>query len=440
MGKFAKQQKNLLKHMIQETSSHPELYTEHPGRDFTRRRILTFENTIGLLMSMGGNSLNKELFDQFKGTGVSVTVPAFIQQRSKIKPEALENVFHQFNSCYWGKKNFHGYRLLAVDGTVMTYNGSADQDTYMPNTGNGVNQYHVNALYDLLNRTYVDALIQPNPQANETMAAWQMMERTSMHIKSILIGDRGYGSINLIEHINRIEDAEYLFRIKNGLWKEIRDWPMKDIDTDIEIHLRTTQKNADKKEYAAGTTKWVPGHGKFRKLKHAVWDFESPYTVKVRVVRFRISEKDDDSSWETIVTSLPRDPFSPAVLKQMYHLRWNVETSFRELKYAIGVTNFHAKKTQLVQQEIWARLTMYNFCERIAMNVVINQQKHKWTYQVNYTMAIHICMEYYRERKRKGCIDAEKDIARYIAPIRPNRADRRKVRRKTAVFFVYRVA
>lgn len=214
-----------------------------------------------------------------------------------------------------------GYRLLAVDGTVMTYNGYEDQDTYMPNTGDGVNQYHVNALYDLLNRTYADALIQPNPEANEPKAAWQMMERTSMRMKSLLIGDRGYGAVNLIEHINRIRNADYLFRIKNNLWKEIHDLPLESFDIDIELNIRTTQPNEDKEAYASGEAKWIPGTGTHKPLKRPVRDFESPYTVKVRVVRFRISDKDDSSAWETIVTSLPRDQFPPSVLKYLYHLR-----------------------------------------------------------------------------------------------------------------------
>lgn len=439
MGKFAKQQKNLLKRFVKEAAEHLQDYAVHPGKDFTRSRDLPFETVLTILLSMGGNSLNKEIYDQFKGMDKTPTVPAFIQQRSKLKPDALEHLFHQFNSYLWEKKTYMGYRLLAVDGTVMTYNGYADQDTYMPKSGDGVNQYHVNALYDLLNRTYADAIVQPNPNANEPKAAWQMMERISMHMKSLLIGDRGYGSINLMEHINRIGNADYLFRVKNNLWKEIRDLPMQDLDIDIEINLRTTQTNADKKAYADGSAKWVPGHGKYKVLKKQVWDFESPYTVKVRVVRFRISDKDDDNAWETVVTSLPRDEFPPAVLKYLYHLRRGIETSFRELKYAIGVTNFHARKCRSIQQEIWARLVMYNFCERITANVVVYQDKqHKWTYQVNYTMAIHICMEYYRERD--GSVDVEIDIGRYIAPIRPNRADRRKVDKKPAVFFLYRVA
>lgn len=158
--------------------------------------------------------------------------------------------------------------------------------------------------------------------------------------------------------------------------------------------------------------------------------------MKVRIVRFRIS----DDTWETIATSLPKDKFPPSVLKYLYHLRWGIETSFRELKYSIGVTNFHAKKRDSVLQEIFARLIMYNFCERITMHVVITQDAdRKWVYQANYTMGIHICRDFYRFIGDEPP-DAEEMIEHYILPIRPNRADRRKVETKKAVFFTYRVA
>ncbi|WP_374972327.1 transposase [Blautia producta] len=45
----------------------------------------------------------------------------------------------------------------------------------------------------------------------------------------------------------------------------------------------------------------------------------------------------------------------------MYGRRWGIECSFRELKYTIGLTNFHAKKVEYILQEIFAWLIIYNF-------------------------------------------------------------------------------
>ena len=442
MGQYSKQLKNKLDGIINEMAERPSLFARNPDKDFTRSRKIDFQNLIRILLSCGGNSLNKELYGYYKQKNMTVTASAFVQQREKLLPEGIEYLFHEFNSACKDEKEYDGYRLLAVDGSTMTYNGTPAEDTFMPKHGtNGVNQFHVNALFDLLNKVYVDAVVQAKPNANEPKAAWQMMERSAQFCKCIMIGDRGYGGVNLIEHINRIPGAEYLIRIKNNLWKEIQDLPLTDLDIEITINLRTTQTNADKEAYAKGEAKWIAGItdkpykvGKNKKPK--TWDFETPYQLKVRIVRFKISE----NTWETIATSLPKDAFPPAVLKYLYHLRWGIETNFRELKYAIGVTNFHAKNRDSVLQEIFARLVMYNFCERITMHVVIEQDTDRqWLYQANYTMGIHICRDFYRHLGDEPP-DAEDLITHYILPIRPNRADRRKVVPKQAVFFTYRIA
>lgn len=77
---------------------------------------------------------------------------------------------------------------------------------------------------------------------------------------------------------------------------------------------------------------------------------------------------------------------------------WGIERSFRELKYTIGLTNFHAKKVEYILQEIFARLTIYNFCERIITTIAIQQKNRKYTYQTNFTVAVFICREYFRDR------------------------------------------
>ena len=76
-----------------------------------------------------------------KNGGKEVTPSAFVQQRDKISDEAFAYLLYEFNSQCGDTALFAGrYRLLAVDGTVCTYSGYDTDDTYMPNTGNGVNQ------------------------------------------------------------------------------------------------------------------------------------------------------------------------------------------------------------------------------------------------------------------------------------------------------------
>ena len=141
------------------------------------------------------------------------------------------------------------------------------------------------------------------------------------------------------------------------------------------------------------------------------------------------------------MTSLNRFEFPLAEIKKLYHLRWQIENSFRDLKYAVGLVNFHAKKETAIMAEIFARLILYNFCERITMQVVIYQDKNrKWTYQINHTMAIHICRDFYRHHSKEPPPNVELLIERYILPVRPNRKDERKLKTKSVVYFLYRVA
>ena len=114
------------------------------------------------------------------------------------------------------------------------------------------------------------------------------------------------------------------------------------------------------------------------------------------------------------------------------------ETSFRELKYIIGLTNLHCKREDFIVQKIYARLTMYNFCERILQYVVVEQDENrKYQYQVNFTMAMQICIDFFKSLVDE--IDFYDLVCKYIVPIRPGRADKRKMRTKSFVLFIYRV-
>ncbi len=52
-----------LNDIIKSMSDNPEEYVTNPGKDFSRTRKLSFETVIRMLIGMGGNSLQKELFD-----------------------------------------------------------------------------------------------------------------------------------------------------------------------------------------------------------------------------------------------------------------------------------------------------------------------------------------------------------------------------------------
>jgi hypothetical protein len=103
-------------------------------------------------------------------------------------------------------------------------------------------------------------------------------------------------------------------------------------------------------------------------------------------------------------------------------------------------TNIHAKKYELIRQEIFAGLIMYNFCERITGAVVVQQKtENVHVYQVNYTTAIHICRDFFSQSDVFG-LQVLDEIRKHILPIRPGRRNKRNIKAKTVVSFLYRVA
>lgn len=90
------------------------------------------------------------------------------------------------------------------------------------------------------------------------------------------------------------------------------------------------------------------------------------YEISLRVLRFPIG----NSTNENIITNLPENEFCAEEIKEIYHLRWGIETSFCTLKHAIAAVNLHSKSRQMITHEIWARLILFTFCSYITGQVI----------------------------------------------------------------------
>ena len=106
-------------------------------------------------------------------------------------------------------------------------------------------------------------------------------------------------------------------------------------------------------------------------------------------------------------------------IKELYHLRWGIETLFRELKYNIGIINFHSKKKEFVKQEVFIKLTMYNMCQAVIQQIVIKQRNTKYIYKINATIAFQLCKQYFRE-KRFSIKRLTTLICKHLEAIKPN--------------------
>lgn len=438
---------NALEKAIEHIVFNKEQYVRNPKTDFTRNRKFPMKDVINQIISMNGGSLKKELYNFAKIKGVELTPSAFVQQRAKILSSAFKDVFQIFNNHCIDTKEYKGYKLLAIYGSAINIPTNEESNTYIKpqktrngNNSKGYNQYHLNAIYDIMNKVYVDVLLQPKPLANERIALVKMLESQKYDTKTLLIADRGYPSWNIFTHFKYKNNVDYLFRVKNNENILVKDLPLDEFDIDKKVIVTTNQYYYGKKGYIV--VKKLKGTQKNRTYKEnrvnkpINWDFGDFEELSFRIVRFKITE----TTYETIFTSLPKDKFSIDDIKNIYAKRWGVETSFRELKYLIGLTNLHCKKDEFIIQEIYAALIMYNYCSRISGSAPMRKNKKcKYEYKVNFAMAVYICKQFYNAIKKdfKTLIN---NICNYVEPIRPGRQDVRNLRSTRFVGFLYRVA
>ena len=433
--------KNLLLSEINSVSEKADVFSFDSGKYFIRKRKLPFETVIKTIIGMESKSLTNEMIDAFEAEPSMPTASAFVQQRCKIKPEAFKTIFDGFTSKLVSKKEDE-LRILAIDGSdVQIATNPNDRSSYYPGA-NGQKPYnllHLNALFDLTHKIYTDSVIQGRMDLNEHSALQEMVDRSSIK-KALVIADRGYESYNNMAHIKE-KGWYFLIRIKDGVngIKNGLELPACDVfDVPISLKLSRKQTNEMKERYIKDKNhyKLIPHSTSFDYLdiKLRKSDPLQYYELDFRVVRFKIS----DDSYETVLTNLDIEEYPPNKLKELYSSRWGIETSFRDLKYTIGMLDFHSKKVMCIHQEIYAHLIMYNFAEMITSHVVIEKKQRKYTYKANFSVAAHMCRLFYQGKTTSP--NLETIIARNIIPIRPDRHRERKLTAKIFHGFLYRVA
>ncbi len=436
--------KHVKKLLLSEIKSVADRFNEFcaiSDKHFTRNRKLPFETVMKTIIGMESKSLTNELINAFDVNPDLPSASAFVQQRSKIKPEAFKSVFDGFTSKI--VKNFSKeFRILAVDGSDIQIATNPKELSSYHQGVNGKKPYnllHLNALYDLENHIYTDAVIQGSMDTNEHSALQEMVDVSDIS-KALVIADRGYESYNNMAHIQE-KGWCFLIRIKDGIngIKNGLELPNSDeFDIDISLKLSRKQTKEMKELYIKEKNhyKFIPHSTPFDYLDPKVRKYEPIqfYELHFRIVRFKISE----DSYETILTNLSSEEYKPGKLKALYATRWGIETSFRDLKYTIGLLDFHSKKVMCIHQEIYAHLIMYNFSEIITSHVVIKKKQRKYTYKANFSVSAHMCRLFYQGKTTSP--NLETIIARNIIPIRTDRHRERKPTVKVFHGFLYRVA
>ena len=407
---------------------------------FTRApRKLDFKEDMKILLVCGAASMKKELYEYFDYDIDTVSLPGFIRSRSKIKEEAFKELMDRMNKAYPCDKKYMGYRLLSVDGCDLTIpTDRNDKETYEQYINErGFNNYHLNCLFDLMNHRYIDNITQTLKKKNEIEAMWTMAERYNGE-KAIFIADRNYATFNNMEHIKKT-GHKFLIRVKDihsgtSLLKSFRSLP-KQGEFDEDVHITFTKRQTNEIKAHPETYKIIVSNQRFDFLDSENHFYDTDY----RVVRIKIDGSVEE--YESLITNLDRKIFPAEEIKKLYKLRWDIEVSYRHLKYSVELNALHSKRRDFIRQEIWARLVMFN----ISMIIIDFVTDHKLTkkerrleYKVNITMAVFFTKHFMTIRKGGDPPDLESLIAKEILPVRDDRHYTRNVRSQGFVSFGYR--
>lgn len=418
-------------------------FSNRPKKDFSRNRKQSFEAVIRSILSLNGGTLTNELLRINHFSADSPSASAFVQQRAKISERAFPHLFQTLNRTFDRDCRYEGYRLIAVDGShIHVPNNHEDKDSFVQARADEHfhNEFHLNAFWDIIQGTFIDAVVQKYRSQNEDSALIEMINRTSL-TDVIAVCDRGYEAYNNIAHLQQA-GWKYVMRIKEQEAFGIADGlqlPCYD-EFDQYMELSLTRKNS--LEIKALTEKHK---NKYRYIPLQVnFDYLPPskrqepaifFTLKFRILRVRIAE----NHYEMLLTNLPAYEFPKHKIKEIYSMRWGVETSFRDLKYIIGMLKFHSRKSSFVTQEIYAALIMHNMTVVVSLCVEIPQKERKYEYKIRFSTAACIV-----KSLLTGGVSppvAEILIRKNLSPVRPSRKySRKKTPLKAKIQFAYRIA
>ena len=417
--------RGFLDRAIKTVSDNIACYCNDPGISFTRKRKVNSADLMYYLIQLSDRSINSDLMYRYDSLAEMPSASAICQQRYKLDSIAMKRVFQLFTNGIENYQTYKDYYLLACDGSdINVCHNPKDKETYYVPTSatRGFNQLHLNALYDVLNHVFQDVYIDTARKTNECNSLEKMIQDRNYPDHSIIICDRGYEKYNLIAAF--IESRQkFIIRVKeinsNGILSTLN---LPDEEFDLPIRKIVTRIN-NTKTIKDGLYGVLMNNSPFD-----YFDYPSEYyEMNLRALRFKISE----DTYECLLTNLTEEEMTSEEFKDIYHMRWNQESAFRDLKYTVGMLYFHSANQELIRQEIYASLVLYNYCQLITLNNPPDcKEKWRWRYKSNFKAAVSNIRRYMNDE-----IDEHELVLRikkFLIPIRPGRSYSRNVRHQSA--------
>jgi hypothetical protein len=392
-------------------------------QDFTRKRKQPFGSVLLFMFNLLRKSLVIEI-DNFiqhlnlkvnSGNIQNFSSSAFVQKRKKINPEVFKYLSQVITESNYVEGNltvklFNGFRVLAVDGSKITLPYTEELRQAFGESKNNSNTVIVQAqssvLYDVLNHIVLDSALDKLEKGERELALKHSIQWKK---NDLIIYDRGYPSYDFkYEHIK--SNVDYLIRVKmthSKIVKCFADSSKKSIITEV-----------------------------FPQERHSFEgkDYNKNSGLKVRLVRVDLPS----GEVEILMTSLlDSQKYPTKIFKELYFLRWGVETFYDELKNKLKVEYFTGYSKISIEQDFYCAIFISNL-QSIIVNdlqeeLKIKNQGKKYVQKINTNLSYgflknRILELLFKEAPLEQVFsELESLFLKNTIPIRENRKNKREV-------------
>lgn len=321
---------------IEKNKSSPNDFTRNRKLSFSSVFLLIFRNTVkSLQVMLNEYSIHREL-------DITITASAFTKARKKLRHTAFIELYEKLKNIYYKNddvKKAYGFRIIGFDGSDIILPNTHDmrQEFGSIKTANG---YHENTGdyargklevgYDVLNN-YVIACELGHARSGERELATQLLHETNNN--DLLIFDRGYTSFEFISNLMK-NNSNFLIRTPRKFNFEVDKMFVDGAPTSKIIELK------------------IPKH-----LKKKNASLNLPNKIKLRLVKVILST----GEVEVLITSLLDSiQYPDNIFKDLYYLRWGIETFFSKIKSRLCLENFTGKTIESVKQDLWSTIMISN--------------------------------------------------------------------------------
>jgi hypothetical protein len=324
---------------------------------FTRARGVKDVGSLLLLaMAYGGCGMSlRETCTWAAATGLcELKDPSLLDRLCNAAPwlgDIVAALLAQRQAALPGKR-WAGYRLRALDATTICQPG-ADQTSWRLHVG-----------YDLASRQ-VDQIELTDGHGGENL------QRVTYRSGEIVLADRIYARGQNLWQVKE-DGADFIVRMG---WNALRLEHVDGREFDLFATLAALKKKTGevKVRVAGGRKVTAPFELRLvvRRRSPKEWEEERARLIKSAKKRGKNIDPRtlEAARYVMLVTSLPADRFPASDVLAIYRFRWQIELVFKRMKSIAGLDELAAKKPELAQAWIYARLIAFLVAEHHAGQV-----------------------------------------------------------------------